>query len=168
MILKIANLSEGIHELFFDGKPEEIGLPEPFTNSYKLQVKMEKRHSQIVLDGSLVLEAKFVCDRCINEFTEQLESRFRHVYLFGKMEVENENDSITYLSFDADKIDISKELFDYAETAIPLKKICSEDCKGLCSHCGKNLNEGSCGCSTEKLDDRWFPLQQLKNNLPNN
>ena len=32
----------------------------------------------------------------------------------------------------------------YLEVLIcwPLKVLCKEDCKGICSRCGKNLNEG--------------------------
>ena len=28
----------------------------------------------------------------------------------------------------------------------PMKILCKENCKGLCYRCGKNLNEGPCGC----------------------
>ena len=165
MILKIANLSEGIHELFFDGKPGEIGLPEPFLNSFKIQLRMDKRHNQIVLDADLSLEAKFECDRCITEYIQPIETKFKHVYLFGNEIPENdENESVTYLSYEADKIDISQEIYDYAEIAIPLKKICRTDCKGLCSRCGTNLNVKTCECKDEEIDPRWLPLQQLKNN----
>jgi len=166
MILKIANLSEGIHELFFDGKPAEIGLPEPFVESYKLQLKMDKRHNQIVLDAALSLNTKFVCDRCLTDFVQPIETSYKHVYLFGNEIPEDEDESVTYLSFEADKIDISKELYEYAEIAIPLKKICRTDCKGLCSHCGTNLNLKSCDCKDTEIDDRWLPLQKLKNIPP--
>ncbi|MFA6597132.1 MAG: DUF177 domain-containing protein [Ignavibacteriaceae bacterium] len=166
MILKIANLSEGIHELFFDGKPGEIGLPEPFINSYKMDLRMDKRHNQIVLNVTLALEAKFTCDRCLEEFIQPIETTFQHVYLFGTEAPEDENESVTYLSFEADKVDISPELYDYAEIAIPLKKVCNAECKGLCSHCGTNLNVTTCSCKDEEIDDRWLPLQKLKNIPP--
>jgi len=166
MILKIANLSDGIHELFFDGKPAEIGLPEPFLNSYTMDLRMDKRHNQIVLDVTLSVQAKFICDRCVTEFIQPVETTFKHVYLFGTEIPDDQNDSVTYLSFEADKVDMSPEIFDYAETAIPLKKICQTDCKGLCSHCGTNLNVKACDCKSEEIDDRWLPLQQLKNIPP--
>ncbi|MFA6979075.1 MAG: DUF177 domain-containing protein [Ignavibacteriaceae bacterium] len=168
MILKIANLSEGIHELFFDGNPSEIGLSEPFTNSYKMELQMDKQHNQIVLDVRLTVEAGFTCDRCLTDFTQPLKVDFKHVYLFGNEQPEDENDSVTYLSFEADKVDISPEIYDYAQIAIPLKKICSEECKGLCLSCGSNLNLTKCDCKNEVIDDRWLPLQQLKNKLSNN
>jgi len=163
MILKIANLSDGIHEMFFDGKLSEIGLSEPFVNSYKMELHMDKRHNQIVLGVTLTLDAKFTCDRCLAEFIQPIESIFKHVYLFGTELPEDENDSLTYLPFDTDKIDISKEIFDYSQIAIPLKKVCRDDCKGLCLRCGTNLNIKPCDCKNEEIDERWLPLQQLKN-----
>ena len=42
------------------------------------------------------------------------------------------------------------------------KLLCKPDCKGLCCRCGKNLNDGPCGCQKE-LDPRFAALQQLLN-----
>ena len=39
--------------------------------------------------------------------------------------------------------------------------LCSEDCKGLCQHCGADLNEGDCGCSQENIDPRWAAMVDI-------
>ena len=44
--------------------------------------------------------------------------------------------------------------------ALPTKHLCREDCRGLCPHCGKNLNEGECGCRPD-VDPRLAVLEQL-------
>ena len=31
--------------------------------------------------------------------------------------------------------------------------MCSQDCKGLCPHCGKNLNDGPCDCVEEEIEE---------------
>ena len=49
--------------------------------------------------------------------------------------------------------------------AVPLKTVCRENCKGLCPHCGKNLNEGSCACSEEVDDPRWAALKEIRTKL---
>ena len=46
-----------------------------------------------------------------------------------------------------------------------MKRLCKDDCKGLCPHCGKNLNEEECNCKIETTHDVWEPLKQLKINL---
>ena len=47
--------------------------------------------------------------------------------------------------------------------AYPQKFFCSrgENCRGLCPKCGKNLNEGDCGCDKTVVDPRLEILKQL-------
>jgi uncharacterized protein len=43
--------------------------------------------------------------------------------------------------------------------SLPSSPVCRPDCKGLCPHCGQDLNEGSCDCHTEAVDPRWAALK---------
>ena len=56
------------------------------------------------------------------------------------------------------------DLTDIITTAFVLNMdsqlLCRPDCKGVCFRCGKNLNEGPCGCKKEP-DSRFAVLQQL-------
>lgn len=45
--------------------------------------------------------------------------------------------------------------------SLPAQVVCSEACKGLCAHCGKDLNKGVCGCREEAIDGRWSRLKDL-------
>ena len=49
--------------------------------------------------------------------------------------------------------------------AVPLKAVCREDCKGLCSHCGQNLNQGQCNCAGALEDPRWEALKDIREKL---
>jgi uncharacterized protein len=49
--------------------------------------------------------------------------------------------------------------------ALPLKTICSENCKGLCAHCGTNLNLEQCSCAEPVEDPRWSVLKDIRNKL---
>ena len=51
--------------------------------------------------------------------------------------------------------------------ALPGRTLCREDCKGLCPHCGQNLNAGSCNCaeSAGASDPRWSTLGSLASSL---
>ncbi len=45
---------------------------------------------------------------------------------------------------------------------LPGRTLCSEHCKGLCTTCGENLNNGTCNCThAEPKDPRWSALQGL-------
>jgi uncharacterized protein len=51
--------------------------------------------------------------------------------------------------------------------AAPRYVLCREECKGFCPQCGKDLNDGPCGCA-RAADARWHPLQALKDKLSSN
>jgi uncharacterized protein len=46
--------------------------------------------------------------------------------------------------------------------ALPGYPVCREDCKGLCSVCGANLNDRDCGCDRHVPDPRWAGLKDVK------
>jgi uncharacterized protein len=46
--------------------------------------------------------------------------------------------------------------------SLPTRPLCREDCRGLCPHCGINLNRESCGCREERLDSRLAALRSIK------
>jgi uncharacterized protein len=168
MILKISNLSDGVHDFKFDEPVKKIDLSEPFTGNFLADVKLEKAHNQITLAVEITLNADFECDRCNIKYSTTLKNNYKMVYLFEKESAETGDTNISYLSSDTDKINIAVDLRDYAMLAIPMKKLCREDCKGLCPKCGKDLNESECKCDKDEIDSRWLPLVELKNKLNTN
>ena len=44
---------------------------------------------------------------------------------------------------------------------LPMKVLCREDCKGICSRCGTNLNRGTCDCAGMSLDPRMSVIQDI-------
>jgi uncharacterized protein len=59
-------------------------------------------------------------------------------------------------------IDLEPVFRDALTLALPLNPLCDAGCKGLCPHCGRDLNEGACSCHPESSDPRWAPLEELK------
>lgn len=49
--------------------------------------------------------------------------------------------------------------------AMPLKAVCREECRGLCPHCGGNLNIEQCNCAEPLEDQRWSALKEIKDKL---
>lgn len=164
MIIKISNLSDGSYNYEFEGEVAEIGLSVPYAGKYDTNVDLSKFQDQIILNSETKIIAELVCDRCGEDYNKVIKSEYKMVYLLRGTEEENESIDIIYLNSDTDKINIKDDVRDYALLALPMKKLCTEDCKGLCYKCGKNLNEGACECNRNEIDDRWKPLQKLKNN----
>jgi uncharacterized protein len=159
MIIKFTNYADGVHYFNFNEQASNLGLKEPYFNGVDLDVKMDKSHSQIVVNMDLSLNAKFFCDRCNDEFVAELKNHFMITYLFSKEQCESEDDNLYFLPPEADKIDLKPDVVDYAFLAIPMKKLCREECKGLCSGCGANLNRETCSCVVEeKANPIWSAL----------
>ncbi len=147
MIIKFSNFADGIHQLDFQEKTEKIGLKQPFFDVLFLTVEMDKSHSQIVLKGDLSVKAKYICDRCDEEFAKELKNNFQITYFFTNQYIQkNEEINLYYISPDKDKIDLTNDVRDFALLAEPMKKLCKPDCKGLCYKCGANLNINECKC----------------------
>jgi uncharacterized protein len=46
--------------------------------------------------------------------------------------------------------------------ALPMQRVCSQVCKGICPACGKNRNEAACDCKPDSANDRWGALRNLE------
>ncbi|NWG28057.1 MAG: DUF177 domain-containing protein [Ignavibacteriaceae bacterium] len=162
--IKVSNLSNGRYDYDFEGKASDLDISDPYVGNFKTVVALTKYESQIILDSETGITANLICDRCAKEFQSVIKSSYKLVYLFRiSSEIEEtENEDVVYIHPDTDKIELDKDIRDYAILAVPMKKLCSENCKGLCPKCGKNLNDGPCDCVEEIIDPRWEPLQKLK------
>ena len=71
------------------------------------------------------------------------------------------NDSDDIIIVEDMKLDLDELVFSEIIISLPMKHLCSEDCRGLCSSCGKNLNEGECNCNKKQIDPRLAVLADL-------
>jgi uncharacterized protein len=60
-----------------------------------------------------------------------------------------------------DTIDLGPVVHEAVVLAEPMRVLCAPDCRGLCPQCGKDLNEGPCGCTDDDQDPRLAPLAKL-------
>ena len=99
-----------------------------------------------------------VCDRCAADFSRDIVFPLDVVLVTELANEENEDEWVFPLEgCSADLEDIVRTVF---VLNLDSQLLCSEDCKGLCHRCGKNLNEGPCDCRKE-LDPRFAALKQL-------
>jgi len=165
MIIKITNYPVGIHDIRFEKSIDELQLGDPFIDKLILDCKLDKSQHQIVLDCNLTTFVQFNCDRCNAEYSTDLMTEFSLVYIFEESDLNDEVTHVMYLSPTADKIDITSDVIDFANLVIPMKKLCNEDCMGLCPKCSTNLNLKSCDCESENINPAWEQLKKLKDKL---
>ena len=112
----------------------------------------------LVMTGNVRTTIHGVCDRCAQDFEKDVELPIDVVLVTELSNEENEDEWVFPLVGDnADLEDIVRTVF---VLNLDSKLLCSEDCKGLCCRCGKNLNDGPCNCQKE-LDPRFAALKQL-------
>jgi uncharacterized protein len=75
---------------------------------------------------------------------------------------EAEDAEIYPLPAKGNELDLIPALREHLMLAVPEFAICSDTCKGLCPTCGANLNETTCSCEPQTVDNRWAALLQLK------
>ncbi len=109
------------------------------------------------------------CSRCLEQFSHPVQSKLKShfVPLDNKVasagEVELHAADIDTEFYENDRVDLTQSVRDGILLAVPVIFLCREDCNGLCSRCGVNLNQGSCSCAKElPIDPRLEILKTLK------
>lgn len=114
----------------------------------------------LMMKGKITTCIHGICDRCATEFDRDVDIPIDAVLVTELANEENEDEWVFTLEGDsADLDDIVRTIF---VLNMDSKLLCSDDCQGLCCKCGKNLNEGPCGCRKE-IDPRLAALKQLLN-----
>lgn len=112
----------------------------------------------LLLTGTLRTTLHAACDRCATEFDRQVEFPV-DAMLVTELACEEEPDEWTFL-LEGDCADLDDIMTTAFLFSMDSKLLCSEDCKGLCSTCGQNLNQGKCQCAPS-IDPRLAALAQL-------
>jgi uncharacterized protein len=74
-----------------------------------------------------------------------------------------QTDEIPLTRYDGRRIDLRALAVEQVYLEMPLKPICREDCRGLCSRCGNNRNRVECGCDDDSVDPRLLALKGILN-----
>jgi uncharacterized protein len=122
---------------------------------------------QIRISGALHTRLELVCARCLDTVLEELNRDFDLYYrpmatIAREEEVRLKVDDTEIAFFQGDGLFLADVLAEQVLLALPMKVICRSDCRGLCPHCGANLNTDECRCETHAADPRLAPLARLK------
>jgi uncharacterized protein len=64
--------------------------------------------------------------------------------------------------YDHDQIDLGEMVREQLFLGVPMRRLCREDCKGLCPECGVNRNNERCDCVPKAdVDPRLAELGKL-------
>lgn len=150
MKIEIDRIPDGGIDMHAEEPASLYGVDEAlarFTSPVIIDVHADFLSGQLLVRGSIRAETAAVCSRCLKELSHPVR--------------------IDEYAFDCDAskgdiIDLTENIREHIIIALPMKELCSEECKGLCPRCGKDLNVSGCDCSEKRVDPRFGGLDKLK------
>ncbi len=166
MIIKIRGLEEGEHTFNFEESPSEYELEKArFSEQLVSEVRLDVLGKNYYLKVTTGTVYKVECDRCLEEMAIDMSIDTSLVYTEDNtLDPEHQEDDLRILPANEDTADLTDIVRQNLLVNLPMKNICMEECKGLCSQCGANLNIVECKCIDDKIDPRWEALKKLKTN----
>lgn len=127
----------------------------------------ESTHHLVRLKGELQFSAVLACSRCLTPVEENFRIPIEELFgkrgevhpAEGKGEVKEKEEEVHW--YEGDEIDLIPPLQEWILLTLPPYPLCKPDCKGLCPVCGKNRNEGECGCNPDQTDPRLAGLAKF-------
>src|SRR4030088_3194497 len=171
MFLEIKELE--LHPLDFseEFQPDVIDLGSDFRQTTPLKASgraevVEEHHGKhkvikdIRLRGRIAPSFELSCARCLEPIGQEVNREFELLYRplgvdAGRAEISVTDAEAEIGYYQGDSLLLEDVLREQVLLSLPLKVTCREDCKGLCLHCGKNLNQEQCSCTVPLKDPRW-------------
>jgi len=128
--------AEGLH-LKESSTPEQLEINSKdikFKNPIEIEATVTKYTNAVTAEISLRAEVEAICSRCLETFKTKINKKNRFDYS---------------VSDDNPTVDVSEDIRQDLILDYPIKRLCKNDCKGLCPKCGENLNQGPCNCKKD-------------------
>ena len=156
--------------------------PEPddlqFVGDARFDGVLQKKDQRFRLKGRVRATLELTCGRCTEPFALPVDAEVDLTYVpepqaqagvsasgrAAEAEVELTDEDFSTAYYRDHVLDFAEMLREQFYLAMPMRPLCREDCKGLCPHCGTNLNTTTCGCDVRWQDPRLAGLQALLRN----
>lgn len=122
---------------------------------------------RVLLSGSVTTVLTPTCDRCLASYQEDFAGRFRvDLEVAGQLSLAAEHgcsrEEMDTIFLEEPVIDLHQMLAQQVLLALPVKKLCRQDCRGLCPRCGIDLNTDICACGDDHGSSPFGVLAGLK------
>jgi uncharacterized protein len=122
---------------------------------------------EVRIQGNFDVQMETDCDRCLGSAQFPLNTTFDLFYkpmsvIAHEEEVEIDAGEAELGFYQGGGMELEDILREQILLIMPMQRVCSEDCQGICPTCGKNRNETPCDCKQDATGGRWEALQGLK------
>jgi uncharacterized protein len=141
---------------------EDTGLT--LDGPLRVRLDVEEAFDDVVAKGTVSAGATMPCRRCLEPVAVALDHPVSLLFRAGitELEAESEEEHVYALPEKARELDLEHPVREHVMLGMPQYVLCKEDCRGLCPHCGTDLNRGTCDCTEDPVDDRWAALKRVK------
>jgi uncharacterized protein len=143
-----------------DLEAEGIALKEFLT----VRVTVQKVKDEYFCQGYVVAPIEAECSRCLTLFDSEITGDLTFIARSesGKSVMSTDpGEDVVYMKEDERIIPLDNIVRQALLLSLPLKPLCSPECRGMCPNCGVNLNEENCDCKEHEIDERWEGLKDL-------
>ena len=124
-------------------EPDKIHVKDLlFLEPVKFSIDISRKGYKFFFDVHVESVVVIPCDRCLEDFNFPIKSDYKFLFEYNKEPSEYIKGHI---------LNIKNLVLSEFYINIPLKKLCSENCRGLCPNCGVNLNNEDCNCNNKSF-----------------
>jgi len=132
----------------------------------KGEVSLHRVDGDVHLNGKIAALIVIKCDRCLEEYNQEIDASFFYILapgqsVEGKKEIALGKEDMEVSLYDGAEIRLGEIFREQILLQIPMRHVCREDCKGICSGCGADLNREECRCRAETLNNPFSVLKKL-------
>jgi len=141
-----------------------------FNAPIEVSLRAQRAGELVEVSGRLTTALGLVCGRCLKPFVQALQADFELTFSrtgstsshTDEEEVELSAEDLGMVAFSGEAIDLTAPVQEQVLMALPLQPLCDESCRGLCPHCGTDLNVSTCNCAASEFDNRFSVLKNFK------
>jgi uncharacterized protein len=148
----------------------QLDMPEHrLSEALTFSGRATRRGETVILKGYLTGSVESRCGRCLTDFEMPIDIRMDTVFV-PRVELDDDETEVvdvdeSFSFYDGDSIDLQWEAKELVLVSLPISPLCREDCRGLCTTCGADLNANPCGCGSERGPSPFDKLEALKAKL---
>lgn len=162
MVINLENLFNNDGEVVeidteLDFSECEVGSVKPFVSPVAVKGRVVNNTGIVSIKAAACFKYSAPCDRCAAQVEKDMVIPVEHSLAVSL----NNDDNDDYILVEDMRLDLDELVYADVYLSLPTKFLCSDDCKGLCSTCGKNLNLGKCDCK-KPMDPRWEALNRFR------
>jgi uncharacterized protein len=134
---------------------------DPFVAPIAADLSFDREGKNILVDVNPIVRSSFSVIVAPSPLTAKSYEQVR-LLITADRELNGEQDDLVFVVSEYEQeVDLTDPLRESLILSLPIKRLCSENCQGLCPYCGVNRNVEICNCMSQTTDHRWDQLKDL-------